>query len=73
MESYLTRIDTLDYSLSTAPFFMGFLGFVRRVPSTKTTTVRTREEKAFVLRLDIFLMSYGFLSQGKSTRWRTYL
>ena len=43
---------------------MGFFNFLRR-DETEPSYVRSSEEKALVRRLDIFLMSFGCISQGK--------
>jgi hypothetical protein len=44
---------------------MGLLSFLRR-DETEPSYVRSSEEKALVRRLDIFLLTFGCISQGKS-------
>lgn len=43
---------------------MGLFNFLRR-DETEPSYVRSSEEKALVRRLDIFLLSFGCISQGK--------
>lgn len=44
---------------------MGILSFLRR-DETEPSYVRSSEEKALVRRLDIFLLTFGCISQGKA-------
>lgn len=51
---------------------MGILSFFRR-DETEPSYVRSSEEKALVRRLDIFLLTFGCISQGKADSFRIEL